>query len=65
MRKPNSKPFWRASKRSSYCGIDGHQRSLGPKKNLAWGKYRELLEKRSTTGTPTRHGSPNNWDMAI
>jgi integrase len=44
MRRANSKPFWRESKAAYYCWIDGHLRSLGPKKNLAWGKYRKLLE---------------------
>jgi integrase len=46
MRRANSKPFWRESKGAWYCWIDGHQRSLGPKKQLAWGKYRELLEEK-------------------
>ncbi len=53
MNKANSKPFWRESKQAWYCWIDGHQRSLGPKKNLAWGRYRELLEKKEAAARTT------------
>jgi len=53
MRAVNSKPFWRESKEAYYCWIDGHQRSLGPKKNLAWGKYRELLERKEQLAKST------------
>jgi integrase/recombinase XerC len=57
MRQANSKPFWRESKKSYYCWIDGRQRSLGPKKALAWRKYRALLE------TKERQAQSGAWSV--
>jgi integrase/recombinase XerC len=46
MKKHNSEPFWRESKQTWYCWIDGRQRSLGKKKRAAQDRYRQLVAER-------------------